>query len=861
MLNTLTMRIICTLLCFLSIALIRAQVSENFSDGDFSANPIWTGDDSLFVVESEVLRSQDNFGGRSYWMSTPSNTITEAQWEWFMNLKFATSGSNYVDVFLSADQADLSQAQNGYFVRIGDTPDEVSLYVLENGSSTILVDGPDKQVESSSNNPLRIKVTRDINDLWTLSVDDGNTGSYQISGTATNATHNSSSFFGLLVVQSTAASPKSNHFFDDFEVGAIVVDTQAPSLISATVVSDTQVDLLFSESLDQTTAENIANYQLTPANTLLSATLDGGNLGLVHLVYGSAFGDGIEQSITCNNIADLSGNSLSNESTTFTYFAPAVPQFQDLIITEFLCDPSPSQGLPEFDFVEIYNKSNSTLNLKNWKIADGVGAGTISEAFIAPGEYKVLCTAAAVDSFPNAVAVSSFPNFNNTGDQIILKDSLGNRIDSLEYDQSWYQDDSKSGGGYTIELINPFSSCSGDGNWKASTNPQGGTPGAQNAVFNTDPDSESPEIVGLEILPPNFVSVTFSEKMDSLSLINASILVTPGLTVKNRFVSESYPVSVLIEFNETIQDAVLYTLTLDGVADCSQNSTKLQREFVIAPSPKPGDLIINEILYDPVTGGADYVELKNISNSILSLKDLAIGNYDDDSISNLKSINQEYILKTGALIVITPDSAFQQQYYPYHGTGNYIEMSLPSMNNDSGSVYLIYQQQVIDHVSYDDDWQFALLSSSDGKSLERIDPNGPSNQSDNWHTAAETVGFGTPGLPNSQLKYGENDGQINLVNDIFSPDNDGIDDVLLATYSMLKAGMVANARIFDDRGRPVKQLFQAELLASEGQFSWDGVTDQGQKASIGTYVLLFEAFDLNGNQFAKKLSFVLAGKL
>jgi hypothetical protein len=175
---------------------------------------------------------------------------------------------------------------------------------------------------------------------------------------------------------------------------------------------------------------------------------------------------------------------------------------------------------------------------------------------------------------------------------------------------------------------------------------------------------------------------------------------------------------------------------------------------------------------------------------------------------------------------------------------------------------LYYFDQLMDTVSYSKAWHFALLESSDGVSLERVRTEGPSNQRENWHSAAEAIGFASPGMKNSQAMQGNLAGDFALSSGIISPDNDGKDDVLEFTYTMLEPGMLGTLVLYDDEGREVKKIFSNELLGISGSITWDGITEEQHKARIGTYIAVFSAFALNGQSAVnKRKAFVVAGRL
>ena len=79
---------------------------------------------------------------------------------------------------------------------------------------------------------------------------------------------------------------------------------------------------------------------------------------------------------------------------------------------------------------------------------------------------------------------------------------------------------------------------------------------------------------------------------------------------------------------------------------------------------------------------------------------------------------------------------------------------------------------------------------------------------------------------------------------------------------MVEPGMVGTFTVYDDRGRLIVRVLSSELLSIEGSFVWQGVTDDGNKASIGTYVGVFEAYAIDGGAaFIKRKAFVVAGQL
>ncbi len=376
-----------------------------------------------------------------------------------------------------------------------------------------------------------------------------------------------------------------------------------------------------------------------------------------------------------------------------------------------------------------------------------------------------------------------------------------------------------------------------------------------NVIIDNDP----PVVVTANVSGSNLIDLTFNEAVSATAEdINNYVLPGDGnplLVTNNNNVYE-------LMFNTPFIAGQTLKLEISNIEDLSSNVLIDTIEIIVPDTALVGEVLVNEILFDPFTGGSDYVELYNNSNKSLDLYNYMIANYDD-GVDNYKDIPVNYILSPGEYVLLTEDSAATAADYSYRNTAVFIEMDLPTFNNDSATVYVLNPDSLsLDNFSYDADLHFELINDVEGVSLERINQNAESNNAFNWHSAAEAAGWGTPGIENSQNYINGSSGMFFTVETpVFSPDNDGYEDVGLFSYSMESAGNVANLFIYDHYGRIVKQLLKNELLGAQGTASWNGVTNTGEKGRAGIYIVYFEVFDLQGNVSAEKKTITLTTKL
>lgn len=309
------------------------------------------------------------------------------------------------------------------------------------------------------------------------------------------------------------------------------------------------------------------------------------------------------------------------------------------------------------------------------------------------------------------------------------------------------------------------------------------------------------------------------------------------------------------------------SLKVSGIADLSEKAMQpdlLSFSYVLLP--EKGSVLINEVLFNPFAGGSDFVELVNVSDIPVALKQLKLATRSD--LGELKqiypvSITQQ-VLQTGEYATCTKDPTAVMAQYPNNNVASFVSMnSFPSYPDDAGTVVLLNNlQEVIDEFTYSEKMQSPFLADEEGVSLERISLEKPTGDPTNWASAAESAGFATPGLPNSQTRNeAEAENEINCEPQAFSPNGDGYNDDLTIHFNLDKPGYIANVRIFDAVGRPIIHLVKNQSLAQEGSWTWDGKNQSGQKQSIGVYVLLVELFDSEGHTRAFKKTCTLTDRL
>ncbi|MEQ9266523.1 MAG: lamin tail domain-containing protein [Balneolaceae bacterium] len=806
---------------------IAQNFEDGFSDGNFTSNPPWSGDVENFLIfnldGNNVIRLNDDEASISY-LSTPSSNVI-GEWEFFVRIDGSTpSNNNKAEVVVMSDKAVLTDVVNGYMIRVGETGEDVfRLIRLDEGiETTILSD----TTSIKSSGAYRVRVLRDAGGLWELQVGEGYNGELKNSGnTVVDNTYAKSSYFGFKL---TYTSSRTDDFYLDFKIDASPVVIHPVNIENFTRISKTEIDLSFSREINFSgisTSDFILNENTNPE----SFSSQGNDV--LRLKFSSSFRGG-ENSLFVTGIESFNSDTILTD-TTVTFFVFDSYETGDIIINEFLKDPPPGSGIPEY--IELQNISSKYLNLKSWLIGDNKSLTQISDIdqVIHPDSFLVLTT--------DPVAVSSvfgegfyldvsLPALNNTTDQIRLFDSLGAIRDSLEYDTDW--------GGVDVALERRSKSVSSAerANWGDSPSFNFGTPGRKNEI---EQDAIAPFIESSYLLNEETIILKYNEE----------IVLEPALTRENYSISNFRSIetihvlsdSVRLLFSPVLEDGESVELIVqyqeDIFGNANDTSGVVGHTYIKIENARKGEVVVNEILYrrnDELS--PEFVELYNPTDKNFDLSGWKLL----DASGRGVTFSEGYVLSSKGYLVITDREDFS------YSIPNGIYLSgFPSLNDNGDQIQIKNPKGIsIDSLFYLDEWGGDLP----GVSLERKDPISASNDPSNWVTSINEIGF-TPGIQNSVFKEDINPPRI-----IFSTKKDTI--VLVVFSEFVRITNETEAFV---NGQASIVVHYESSQENELQLKWIPVSDKKSKLEVldsNSEVVFTNLMDVRGNKASEVSSLI-----
>lgn len=278
----------------------------------------------------------------------------------------------------------------------------------------------------------------------------------------------------------------------------------------------------------------------------------------------------------------------------------------------------------------------------------------------------------------------------------------------------------------------------------------------------------------------------------------------------------------------------------------------------------PQTIVINEIMYDPRPGEAEYVELHNPGPEGIDISGWTITDKIDTSKKPSPFTSSGRRIAAGDFLVISNDSSSLRLFpFPEDSEKLLITRSFPGLNNDEDELILSDASgAVIDSLRYSANWHHPDLENAKGRALERINPRLRSTDPGNWSTSAG-AGGGTPGRMNSIYTAAlPAAATLSFEPNPFSPDGDGHEDVTILSYVLPSSTSVIRVRIYDSVGRLIRTLADVDPAGPTGRIIWDGFSESRRKARMGIYIVLLEAIDAGGTEIRQvKGTVVVATRL
>lgn len=379
-----------------------------------------------------------------------------------------------------------------------------------------------------------------------------------------------------------------------------------------------------------------------------------------------------------------------------------------------------------------------------------------------------------------------------------------------------------------------------------------------------DPDKPSDvDLINIEQLSANELLFYFDQPVD----ISDAVCKIEGMGKASEIAYGRTESIVYIRLPEALKEENVYLITLENLYD---TEGRLMEDITLelyfedeekpeesdGPEVEPGELIFNELLPNPHPGGSEYIELFNRSDHAISLSGLAISIRKADG-----SLNMAYPLSAistpiekGSFVLLTKDIEGVTGWYSILHPNTLYELKIPVLANTSSTLVLYRMKDglIIDEINYSSKWHATSVTNQKGVALERIDPDGKTQDANNWTSATFQSGYGTPGYENSQNRNNEKEGEEEISVPVANEDGS-----YTVKYVLNASGYSCRAFIYTVNGYKIAEIANNEALGQRGELRWNGQSLNGSKLHTGIYIFSIELFNREGTKKHTKKIFLV----
>jgi len=480
--------------------------------------------------------------------------------------------------------------------------------------------------------------------------------------------------------------------------------------------------------------------------------------------------------------ADVTGGTIATVTSPREPLGPSSRK-TPIAISEIMYKPAARADTNNTEFIELYNSNPWFQDISGYRlVGDNMSYTFPAGTVMAGGSFLVV--AASPQSMQDVYGLSGvkgpYAGSLKASDTIHLLDEQGAVLLTLPYSNVPPWPAAADGAGHSLVLANPTYGEESPHAWDVS-DVVGGSPG-QLDTFHPSPLRD---VVINEILAhtdlPEFDYVELYNHANQAVDISGCIL-TDDLST-NKFVVPSstlIPARGFLVFSEfelgfrlnataetvcfknpdqsRFLDTVRFSDQENGVATgrWPNGAGEFYRLSAKSPGasnagPRLSDIVINELMYDPISGDDDaqYVELYNRSANTINLAGWQLS----DAINF--SFQSNTVMKPGDYLVVARNTALLRTNYPnlnltnclgnFSGrlshNGEHLALTMPdtiTSTNELGAVTTNKIHIVVNDVTYGSGGRWGQWSAGGGSSLELKDPNSNNRLAANWADSDET---------------------------------------------------------------------------------------------------------------------------
>lgn len=589
-------------------------------------------------------------------------------------------------------------------------------------------------------------------------------------------------------------------------------------------LNDSSIYLRFSKAIDSTHAQNQKSFQL---NTSKSNPKKISKINDFYTEYILTFDEKFKNNRTYNlnlsQIKTCDAETLDEPIYSFLY-----RNYDDtslIRINEIMIDPSPSVSLPEVEYIELFNTTNNYVNLSSYVLSIGSTRLILPNYLLQPNEYIIIGQSSdslLMQAYGTFIGFNTFPTLSNASSTITLFNKVGRLIDRVSYKNTWYRDQTKADGGWSLELIDPYTKCNEINRWSASLNKRGGSPGMQNT--NADFFSDKKDLTVRYIVNTRSTEffIGFNKPVQGY-LINPAQLYFVGPRMKLFFpqivqLDSPYYEKAVLKFNSPVPPGN-YNLICQYIPSCGRNDTNIIYPFrILEMEQAEEEIAVSEIMADPSPSrglpDAEFIELINTSDKHIPYIKFYISDTKDTTLIEIENwqAKETIVFCDKSTRMEWPDSI------------RVVALSkLPSLDNTNDTISVLNSEKILlSKVGYHIN-QLPPEKKEGGYTYSKIDNTWNCIDAQTWQASLNEMG-GSPGFRNEKLEnYVFNPILVNEYNFIA---NDTVEIKFNYTLSTNNEISIAN-----EQGKPIP--FE---LNEQGNIVIPFILEEAEMQSVKIYI-------------------------